>query len=67
MANTNDQTYLEKVIEDMKNKPYRKNHSKIHDISNSFKAETLYIGTRKRNTKLLLRIYDKKKEQVGGP
>lgn len=59
-----DKSYLQKVINDNKEKPYRKNNSKINDISNNFQAQTLYIGAKGRNTKVHLRIYDKKEEQL---
>lgn len=54
---------LAKVIKDNKEKPYPKNPSKINDISKQFEAETIYIGTRTKGSKALVRIYDKKKEQ----
>lgn len=57
-------TILQKVIEDNKVKPYRKNTSQVSDISKDFNAQTLYIGARGRNTKTHLRIYDKKAEQL---
>lgn len=63
MANIN-QSYLQKVIDENKVKPYRKNNSKISDISKDFQAQTLYIGSKSRNTKVHLRIYDKKAEQL---
>lgn len=63
MANTK-KSYLTKVVEDNKAKPYRKNHSKITDVSKDFQAQTLYIGAKGRNTKVHLRIYDKKTEQL---
>jgi len=63
MANTN-KSYLQKVIEDNKEKPYKKNNSNVSDISKDFQAQTLYIGAKSRNTKALLRIYDKKAEQL---
>ncbi|PAF20325.1 hypothetical protein CHH49_16925 [Terribacillus saccharophilus] len=57
-------SYLQKVIEDNQNKPYKINHSKVSDISKNFNAQTLYIGAKGRNTKVHLRIYDKKEEQL---
>lgn len=59
-------THLNKVLDDMANKPYPRNRSKIQDVSNDFNAETVYIGAkRSKNVKIGLRIYDKKKEQGG--
>lgn len=63
MVNSN-QNLLKKVIEENKEKPYRKNNSKVSDISKDFQAQTLYIGAKSRNTKVHLRIYDKKEEQL---
>lgn len=63
MANTN-LSYLQKVIDENKEKPYKKNNSKISDVSTDFQAQTLYIGAKGRNTKVHLRIYDKKAEQL---
>lgn len=63
MANTK-KSYLQKVIEENKEKPYKRNTSKVSDVSKNFQAETLYIGARSRNTKVHLRIYDKKAEQL---
>lgn len=62
MENTN--CSLQKVIEDNLIKKYKRNTSKITDVSKDFCAETLYIGSQTRNTKVHLRIYDKKKEQL---
>lgn len=56
-------TPLEKIIRENQKKPYRKNNSKLSDISKSFNAETIYIGSKSRNTNAHIRIYDKKKEQ----
>lgn len=64
MGNTNTETALKKVIADNKNKTYRKNKSQVTDVSKNFNAETLYIGSRSRNTNVHLRIYDKRKEQL---
>ncbi|MEQ7172861.1 hypothetical protein [Enterococcus innesii] len=65
MGNTNNkETLLQNVISANKNKPYRKNKSQVSDVSKNFAAETLYIGSRSRNTNVHLRIYDKKKEQL---
>lgn len=63
MENT-DRSYLQQVIDDNKKKPYKKNNSQVSDISKDFQAETIYIGTKGRNTKVHLRIYDKKAEQL---
>lgn len=63
MGNTNT-SYLQKVIDDNKKKPYKRNNSAVSDISKDFQAQTLYIGARSRNTKIHLRIYDKKEEQL---
>ena len=60
MASTN-KSYLQKVIDDNKEKPYKRNNSKVTDVSKDFQAQTLYIGARSRNTKVHLRIYDKKR------
>lgn len=65
MADTKNPSCLEKAIQDMGNKPYKRNPSKIQDFSKDFNAETIYIGSKTRNTKIHLRIYDKKKEQGG--
>ena len=65
MADIENKTYLQKFIDDMITKPYPKNRSKIYDVSTDFNAETIYIGARTRNTRILLRVYDKKKEQGG--
>lgn len=64
MENTKKQTQLEKVIAENKEKKYRKNNSMISDISSNFDAETIYVGSKSRNTNALLRIYDKKREQL---
>lgn len=62
MGNTNN--YLHKVITDNKEKPYKRNNSKITDISKDFHAQTLYVGAKSKNVKVHLRIYDKKEEQL---
>lgn len=62
MENTNH--YLHKVIADNKEKPYKRNNSKISDISKNFHAQTLYVGSKGKNVKVHLRIYDKKEEQL---
>jgi len=62
MENINN--YLRKVIDENKEKPYRKNNSKISDISKNFNAQTLYVGAKSKNVKVHLRIYDKKEEQL---
>ena len=67
MVNTNKKkelSYKEKVIQDNLNKPYRKNTSKVSFMANNFEAETIYIGSKKGNTRMFCRIYDKKKEQL---
>jgi len=63
MASTN-KSYLQKVINDNKEKPYKTNTAKVSDLSKDFQAQTLYIGAKGRNTKVHLRIYDKKEEQL---
>lgn len=63
MGNT-DKSYLQQIITDNKEKPYKRNNSVISDVSKGFQAQTLYIGARSRNTKIHLRIYDKKEEQL---
>ncbi|WP_130807936.1 hypothetical protein [Senegalia massiliensis] len=63
MANTKV-NYLEKVVQENKLKPYKRNTSRITDVSKDFNAETIYIGSKGRNTKVHLRIYDKKAEQL---
>ncbi|OIX92495.1 hypothetical protein BFN02_12640 [Staphylococcus equorum] len=63
MASTN-KSYLQKVVDDNKEKPYKRNNSKVSDVSKNFQAQTLYIGAKSRNTKVHLRIYDKKEEQL---
>lgn len=63
MASTKN-SYLQKVVNDNQEKPYKRNNSKVSDISNNFQAQTLYIGAKSRNTKVHLRIYDKKEEQL---
>lgn len=62
MANTNN--YLRKVIDENNEKPYKKNNSKVSDISKNFNAQTLYVGAKSKNVKVHLRIYDKKEEQL---
>ncbi|WP_206911400.1 hypothetical protein IGL98_003369 [Enterococcus sp. DIV0840] len=52
----------EKVI--IKNSKERKNNSKIGAIVVDNTASTIYIGSRGRNVKSLLRIYDKRLEQI---
>lgn len=49
-----------------KPKKFKRNQSTISDISNDFIAETIYIGKRSQNNNAMLRIYDKKAEQMGG-
>jgi len=46
-------------------KKFKKNQSKISDVSSNFNAQTIYIGKRGENIDALLRIYDKKTEQLG--
>ena len=55
---------LDKVVSENKKKEYRRNYSSISEISKNFFTETLYIGSKSRNNNILLRIYDKKKEQT---
>lgn len=62
MANIN--SYLRKVIDENKVKPYKRNNSKVSDISKNFNAQTLYVGSKGKNVKVHLRIYDKKEEQL---
>ncbi len=62
MVNIN--SYYKKVIDDNKEKPYKKNNSKVTDVSKDFQSQTIYIGAKSRNTKVHLRIYDKKEEQL---
>lgn len=47
-----------------KEKTFKKNQSTIRDVSKSFIAETIYIGKRSANNNAMLRIYDKKNEQL---
>lgn len=49
-----------------KEKKFKKNQSTISDVSKDFIAETIYIGKRSANNNAMLRIYDKKAEQLGG-
>ncbi|MBQ5960435.1 MAG: replication initiation factor domain-containing protein [Firmicutes bacterium] len=42
----------------------RKNGSSIRYINQNGITDTIYIGTREKNTKTMLRIYNKKKEQL---
>lgn len=46
-------------------KKFKKNQSKIRDVSSNFNAQTIYIGKRGENIDAMLRIYDKKAEQLG--
>lgn len=46
-------------------KKFKKNTSKISDVSSNFNAQTIYIGKRGENIDAMLRIYDKKAEQLG--
>lgn len=46
-------------------KKFKKNYSKIRDVSTNFNAQTIYIGKRGENIDAMLRIYDKKAEQLG--
>lgn len=48
-----------------KEKKFKRNHSKISTVSSNYDAQTIYIGTRGENIDCLLRIYDKKAEQLG--
>ena len=63
MVNTKS-SFLKKVTEENMQKPYRKNNSQVSDVSKDFQAQTLYVGSRGRNTKVHLRIYNKKEEQL---
>ena len=47
-------------------KKFKKNQSTIRDVSKNFIAETIYIGKRSQNNNAMLRIHDKKAEQLGG-
>lgn len=47
-------------------KKFKKNQSQIRDVSSNFDAETIYIGKRGENIDAMLRIYNKKAEQLGG-
>ena len=40
------------------------NHSEINAHETNGKASTFYVGSRKTGTRLFLRVYDKKKEQI---
>lgn len=40
------------------------NHSEINAQETDGKASTFYVGSRKTGTRLFLRVYDKKKEQI---
>lgn len=51
---------------DKEQKKYKKNQSKISDIGNDFNAQTIYVGKRGENNNSILRIYNKKAEQLGG-
>lgn len=42
----------------------RKNRSKISAVVNDQRVNTIYVGSKKKNTRLLMRIYDKKLEQI---
>lgn len=42
----------------------RKNSSKISAVVNNQIVSTIYVGSKKKNTRLLMRIYDKKLEQL---
>ena len=56
-----DKISIQHIEEDNLKKPYPKNISQINDISKDFKTETIYLGSRSKNSKALVRIYDKKK------
>ncbi|PKZ17295.1 MULTISPECIES: hypothetical protein [Anaerococcus] len=64
MEDTNKLNLYDKIVRDNKNKKYPKNPSKLSDISVQFDAETIYLGSRKRKSNALFRMYDKKKEQL---
>ncbi|MGT2949628.1 replication initiation factor domain-containing protein [Streptococcus devriesei] len=53
---------LQHIQEDNLKKPYPRNTSQINDISKDFKTETIYLGSRSKNSKAIVRIYDKKRE-----
>lgn len=42
----------------------RKNHSVLSALTNNGVTSTFYIGSKGKNVKALLRVYDKKKEQI---
>lgn len=48
-------------IVDHKGRTARK---KLSALQNDFKTSTFYVGSRKENSKSLLRVYDKKQEQI---
>lgn len=60
MANTE----LDRVIKENKASPYPKNSSKISIVSDEFETRTIYLGSKVKNTTAILRIYDKKAEQL---
>ncbi len=65
MGNINKNNYeLIKVEEEIKKKLYKLNPSKISYMTNDSDVETIYVGSRKKNSRMFLRIYDKKKEQL---
>lgn len=65
MGNISKNNYeLNKVEEEVKEKMYKRNPSKISYMTNNSAVETLYVGSRKKNSRMFLRIYDKRKEQL---
>lgn len=63
MANINKEI-INKIINENHIKPYPINPARLRHLAKDFEAETIYIGSRSRNTASLLRIYDKKAEQT---
>lgn len=63
MVNINKEI-INRIINENQIKPYPRNPAKLRHIAKDFNAETIYIGSRSRNTAGLLRIYDKKVEQT---
>lgn len=59
---------MEEVNFDMlrKNKPYKKNKSKIELIESDFDPQTIYVGAKSANNNAKLRIYNKKEEILHG-
>lgn len=57
-------TELDRVTQENRQKPYPKNPSKISIVSDEFETRTIYLGSKVKNTTAILRIYDKKAEQL---